>query len=148
MAWYLRTSLWTILGGLVLFFSSFHSGDILFLVFELALLMSVSLFICFSVTLGVNDLGGRADPFLSVMSAGHALHVFVNGQLQGKILTCTDLTLPFLPFLPSFKGQIHYYFRLGLWLLGETTIVIQPEGAHESWREQDIFTKCCSRTSG
>ena len=71
--------------------------------------MPVSLFICFSVTLGANDLGGGADPILSVVSAGHALHVFVNGQLQGKILTCTDSTLPCIPFLPSFKGQIHHY---------------------------------------
>lgn len=37
------------------------------------------------VTLGTNDLGVGADPILSVMSAGHALHVFVNGQLQGSV---------------------------------------------------------------
>ena len=43
-----------------------------------------SFFLCFSVILDADDLK-NGDPTLTVLSAGHVLSVFVNGQLQGEL---------------------------------------------------------------
>jgi len=45
---------------------------------------SVSFFLCFSATLDANDLK-NGDPTLTVMSAGHVLSVFINGEYQGNL---------------------------------------------------------------
>ncbi|KAI9122961.1 hypothetical protein K1719_005850 [Acacia pycnantha] len=37
------------------------------------------------VNIGANDLKSGQSPVLTVMSAGHALHVFVNGQYSGNV---------------------------------------------------------------
>ena len=45
------------------------------------------LFSCFSVSVVIDPneefLRHGKDPVLNVLSAGHALHVFINGQLSG-----------------------------------------------------------------
>jgi len=46
-------------------------------------LKSESFVLCFSATLDANDLK-NGDPILTVMSAGHVLSVFVNGEYQGN----------------------------------------------------------------
>lgn len=42
------------------------------------------------VNIRAEDLSGGAEPILSVMSSGHALHVFVNGQFQGSAYGSLD----------------------------------------------------------
>lgn len=75
------------------------------------------------------------------MSAGHSLHVFVNGQYQGK-LTISEISHQYVCILLS----IWFYhnnvndFRHFLWVIGATTTNIQQEGPFESWFEQNFFT--------
>ena len=75
-------------------------------------------FLCFLAHTSVNIdpdegfLTNRENPVLTVMSAGHALHVFVNGQLAG-VLTCLAFGMKWKEFP---KMRLSSYLDLPIWV--------------------------------
>lgn len=50
--------------------------------------LNVTNMVSLSITIKPNDLKSGEDPLLTVMSAGHTLLVFINGQLSGTLSSC------------------------------------------------------------
>lgn len=68
-----------------------------------------------SVNIDANEgfLSGGNDPVLTVLSAGHALHVFVNGQLSGGCIFLFEGVLgPFLLCTREYYRSLYPFFFL------------------------------------